>query len=187
MPIGDENNPGPWWPFVDRAPTTKARRASARASRDRGAEFEADVLRGFRPAWVYLQRTSPPWKYVREGKALKVVVEENGVPDFHGGVHGRAVVFDAKATGEARWKLSHMTKEQAEHLDGAMGRQVIAGVLLRFDSTQAVYWLPWPMLGPVWWAWWLGTAERGEASLTEADAGRLGVKVVGLRWWEVVR
>ncbi len=186
MPIGDENNPGPW-PFLDRAPPTKARRASARAARDRGAEFEGDILHAHRPAFVYLQRTSPPWKYVRKGRALVPVVEEVGVPDFHAAVYGRAVVFDAKATGEARWSLKHLTKEQAEHLDAAIGRQVIAGVLLRFDATQAVYWLPWPALGPEWRAWWIGMAARGEASLTEADAGRLGVKGVGLRWWEGVR
>jgi penicillin-binding protein-related factor A (putative recombinase) len=186
MPLGDENNTGPW-PFLDRAPPTKARRAAGKKAQDRGKVFEREIRKGHRPAFVYLQPTPPPWHYVREGKALKAVVEEVGVPDFHGGVHGRAVVFDAKATGEARWSLKHLTKEQAEHLDAAMGRQVIAGVLLRFDSTQAVYWLPWPMLGPVWWAWHGGTSGRGDASLTEAGAGWLGVKVVGLRWWEGVR
>ncbi len=186
MPLGDDNNPGPW-PFTDPAPPTKARRAAGKKAQDRGKVFEWEIHTGHRPAHVYLQPTPPPWRYVRKGRALVPVVEEVGVPDFHAGVHGRAVVFDAKATGESRWGLKHLTKEQAEHLDAAMGRQVIAGVLLRFDSSQAVYWLPWPALGPEWRAWWIGMAARGEASLAEADAGRLGVKGVGLRWWEGVR
>ena len=186
MPLGDDDNAGPW-PFTDRAPPTKARRAAGRAAQDRGKVFEREIRKGHRPAFVYLQPTPPPWRYVRKGRALVPVVEEVGVPDFHGGVHGRAVVFDAKATGERRWGLSHLTKEQAEHLDGAISRQVIAGVLLRFDSTQAVYWLPWPALGAVWWAWHRGDAGRGEASLTHGDAAQLGESVSGLRWWEGVR
>ncbi len=186
MPIGDDNNPGPW-PFTDAEPPTKARRAAGRKAQDRGKVFERELRTGHRPAHVYLQPTPPPWRYVRKGRQLVPVVEEVGVPDFHGAVNGRIVVFDAKATGERRWSLSHLTKEQAEHLDWATSRHVVAGVLLRFDATQAVYWLPWPELEPMWWAWHSGTAERGEASLTEADAGRLGVRVVGMRWWEAVR
>ena len=51
---------------------------TGKQSRDRGEQFEADLLRAYRPPSVYLQRTSPPWRYVRAGRVLKVVVTEEG-------------------------------------------------------------------------------------------------------------
>jgi penicillin-binding protein-related factor A (putative recombinase) len=186
MPVGDDNNPGPWWPDVDPSRPTQAKRAAGRKAQDRGKALERDIRSGARPMYVYLQPTPPPWRYVRRGRQLVPVVEEAGVPDFHAAVNGRAVVCDAKATGAERWSLSHLTVEQAEHLAEAEARGVVAGVLLRFDASASVYWLPWPRLAPAWWTWHRGQAAHGDASLTEEDAAQLGVRIVGLRWWEGV-
>lgn len=160
---------------------------TGKQSRDRGEQFEADLLRAYRPPSVYLQRTSPPWRYVRAGRVLKVVVTEEGVPDFHGAVAGRAVVLDAKATAGDRWEFDHLTVAQAEHFDAADARGVLAGILLRWDARQVVHWLPWPALAPRWYAWHRGTVARGGASITPRDADALGREVVGLRWWQVVQ
>lgn len=160
---------------------------TGKQSRDRGEQFEADLLRAYRPPSVYLQRTSPPWRYVRAGRVLKVVVTEEGVPDFHAAVDGRAVVLDAKATAGDRWEFDHLTIKQAEHFDAADARGVLAGILLRWDARQVVHWLPWPALAPRWYAWRRGTSARGGASITPRDAAELGREVVGLRWWEVVQ
>lgn len=163
------------------------KRATGKAARDRGEAFETDLLTAYRPDHVYLQRTSPPWRYVRKGRTLAVVVVEEGVPDFHGAIDGRAVVLDAKATGDARWELRNIDADLATHLDTAHARGVVAGILLRWDASGAVYWLPWQALGPLWHGWRRGIARHGEASITPRDAAQLGREVRGMRWWEAVQ
>jgi len=162
------------------------RTLTARASYDRGQDFERDIRQAHMPAHVMLQRVSPPYRLVRTPRGLAPVVEETGVPDFIAAVSGVAVVFDAKATGEDRWKLSHLTREQAEHLAAWAASGTIAGVLLRWDARQLVYWLPWSALGPLWHGWAAGLARHGEASLTLEDTAKLGREVRGMRWWEAV-
>ena len=160
------------------------RRLSARASYDRGQDFERDIRQAHMPAHVMLQRVSPPYRLVRTASGLMPVVEEVGVPDFMGAVSGRAVVFDAKATAEPRWALRHLKPEQAAHL-ASWAPVAAAGVLLRFDRLLSVVWLPWSALAVPWTAWAAERAGRGEASLTWEDATAIGREVRGMRWWEV--
>ena len=162
------------------------RRTAGRAARAAGESLEADILSGNRPRWVYLARTSEPTKVVKARGTLTRVAVGAGVADFHGGVHGRLVVMEAKSTREDRWPLKALTDEQARGLDAAMAAGCRAGVILRYDATRRVVWLPWGALGPAWRRWSAGMAERGAASLAWDDALGIGREVVMLRWWEVV-
>ena len=164
-----------------------ARSRAGAAAQRAGSSFEADLLDAHRPTHVHLQRTSPPWHYAMIKGVLTAIVDEEGVPDFHGAVDGRLVAFDAKSTKDTRWKLAMVKKEQAAHLAEAVKRRCIAGILVRFDGMMETYWLPWPALEPIYDAWRadsaLGLTKRGDASLTAADCGRIGRRVVCLRWW----
>lgn len=164
-----------------------ARSRAGAAAQRAGSSFEADLLAGYRPPHVHLQRTSPPWHYAMIKGVLTPVVDEDGVPDFHGAVDGRLVAFDAKSTKDTRWKLAMVKKEQAEHLAEVVKRGCIAGILVRFDGMMETYWLPWPALEPIYDAWRadaaLGLTKRGDASLTAADCVRIGWRVRGLAWW----
>lgn len=165
-----------------------ARSRAGAAAQRAGSSLEADLLAGYRPPFVFLQRTGPPWHYVKDGRGgLRVVIDEDGVPDWHATVMGDAWVFETKATSGDRWPLAKLEPAQAEHLAGQHAAKATVGVLVRFDKTGAVFWLPWPALQPLYDAWrvdsGLGLTKRGDASLTAADCGRIGRRVVCLRWW----
>lgn len=164
------------------------RRAAGRKAHDQGARFELAVLHAWRlfaPPDVYLERTAPPTRIVRQGNSLRVVYEGSGTPDFHGcNLVGTLVVFDAKSTDEPRWPLRHLSAEQSAHLARASNR-AIAGVLLRID--RRIYWLDWSVLGPVWTEWSTGHAARGAASVSADWAAENGTALPALDWWRITR
>lgn len=164
------------------------RALAGRAARSAGERLESDLVRGFRPPGVYLRRTSPAYAMHHiDGRLTPVVIDrERGCPDFHGAVRGVPVAFEAKSTTDARWKLRQLAENQAQALGDAMQAGVVVGVLLRYDMTNGVWWLPWRSLRD----WWIpavnGNAARGLASVTEDQCESIGRRVVGLRWWEAV-
>ena len=160
-----------------------ARSRAGAAAQRAGSSFEADLLAGYRPPFVFLQRTGPPWHYVKTPGGLKVVIDEDGVPDWHATVRGLAWVFETKATSGDRWPLAKLEAEQAAHLTGQAGAGATCGVLLRYDRRAEVYWLPWETLAPLWRAREVGAVARGDASLTREDCSRIGWRVRGLAWW----
>lgn len=168
---------------------TASRRLSGRAARSAGASFEADVLRACRPPGIALSRVGPYTEVIHRGGRLERIVPADAVPvvDFHATVAGRSWWWDAKSTRDPRWEWKCLDAAQADHLDRERDAGAVTGILLRYDATAAVYWLPWEAAGPVYRAWQGGRAARGEASLTEAGAAALGRRVVGLRWFDAVR
>ena len=163
---------------------TPTRRKAGAAAQRAGASFEGDLLKAYRPQNVALQRTGPPWHYVKTPGGLKVVIDEDGVPDWHATVSGHAWVFESKATSGATWEVKHLEQAQAEHLDRQRQAGAVTGVLLRFDATGVVVWMSWLAFGPRWWAWWITPrAKAGTASLTPEQAASMGRVVVGLKWW----
>ena len=159
------------------------RSIAGRRAKSQGDSWEQRILEMPRPPHVHLQRTSPPWRYVKQGNTLKVVVTEVGVPDFHGHINGAFFAFDAKRTEKDRWPLRDLSPEQAEHFVLARLPDRV-GVML--DLCGEVWWLPWSGLCSRWQTWNAGSSARGEASLTANDCNYIGRRVQGMRWWEVI-
>ena len=166
------------------------RKIAGAAAHDAGEAFESDLRRGDRPANVYLCRTGPDTRMVWQDGRLTRIAEKSseGIPDFHGTVDGVGFCFDAKSTTDVRWKLRQLKPEQAAWLSEAAGRGCSAGVLLRFDLTQRVVYLPWRILDVPWTACAaVSRAASGTASWTWEDClSHGGVAITGLRWWDEI-
>lgn len=163
--------------------TPRMTRANAgRVAQHEGTQFEKYIENLPCPPGVWLHRTPGRTKAVRGAGGRWVLVpdsEGKGLPDFHGGAFGRAVVFDAKRCETGRWGLSGLTVEQRQHLQRVYEAGGIAGVWLRFCEGSEV-------LCDVWLAYLeIAMAERdGVKALTVADAKRLGAVVDSGCWWE---
>lgn len=159
---------------------------SAAVARSRGEALERDIMNAYRPPEVYLRRTSPATRTVRKGVVLTLVVEasEIGCPDFHGCYRGRAVAFECKATSMDRWSMANLDANQAKALTEAEKSGCLTGIVIRFDQSAQVYWIPWTILRPYYQQFAAGTARYGDRSLTELDCGALGHRLSALRWWD---
>jgi penicillin-binding protein-related factor A (putative recombinase) len=120
-------------------------------------------------------RTPPPTKvlsWIDKG-VFRACFLGLGPPDYAGVVArfgpsaaaARAVAFDAKDCGAARWKFEHLEPHQARDLDEWARLGGIAFIALRLAGRGWV--LPWSELGPRWssWSTMTGAAVRGTASV----------------------
>ena len=169
---------------------TPAHRATgSEANRGVGLETFLDelhlVYRSRGQAVVF--RTPPPMKIIGQqgGGRFLAIHAAGGPPDYTGAVAGRAVCFDAKECRADRWGFSHLPAHQAEALSEVEAQGGLVFIYLRLAGRDHV--LPWPRLGPLWWAWCHATrpghrAASGSASLSADEVRALGVDVTGRGW-----
>jgi hypothetical protein len=122
-----------------------------------------------------------------------------GPPDYAGVLEprGRAVVFDAKDCQAERWPLSSLERHQARDLEAVHAAGGFAFVALRFAGHlgagtprrvegprgDEAWVLPWATLGPLYWTWYDGDAERGQASISRARVSNLGWRMPEIGDW----
>jgi penicillin-binding protein-related factor A (putative recombinase) len=167
-------------------------RAGARAKAG-GDAFE-DRLKHQHDAYrllrtIYVVPVPQPVRRIRTlGKGQFVACYEGeGPPDYMGILDEVPVVFDAKSTASTTWGYGLLKEHQAVDLDDAEFANGFGFILL--SMVGAVWVIPWKVLGPMWWAWRRnpGRAAAGTASLSVADADRIGRRCSGVDWVPVVR
>lgn len=160
-------------------PQRMIRENAGRVAQYEGAAFEDWILSVPLPPGVWLHRTPVPVKAVRTGDGWRVVADSarRGLPDFHGGAFGRAVVFDAKRCSTGRWDLAGLSQEQRAHLRAVSEAGSVAGVWLRFAGEE----------DEDWWVRWADIVHAEEIggvySFTRAAMRRWGTRILDGAWW----
>ncbi len=126
--------------------------ATARASRDIGEAFEAQVdtwheMAGLRGALAHVVHNAPPAKFVHG----RLIYEEAGVADFTGCLHaGGFLASEAKSVvPNGRLAKSRISTKQAAHLDAvtSCGGNSLAFLLVEFRGAATLlhhhYAIPW--------------------------------------------
>jgi len=132
---------------------------------------------------AYIERLQPEVQVLtwQGGGAFRGQFRGKGDPDFAGYVVGGPVpgpvAFDAKSTHQLRWSFDHLAIEQARDLDARTRDGASCGLAIRFELVTPPWrsvWLPWPVLGPLWWRWHDAPARGALASLPLESAIELG-------------
>ncbi len=145
-----------------------------------GAAFEDAILTQAANNGIYLHRNSPP--FVLTAKGWKPV-PPGGPPDFTACVGGRSVLFDAKSIEGGTWPVSLIAGHQAVALDRHLAAGGVSAIFLRLrsQSDPVDRWLPWAVVGPVFWRWW----DDPKSSAGTFGVGD-GVLVVGCDWTQAI-
>ena len=153
------------------------RRANLGKAWEACLRVQHDRYRRDRLAVVF--QTPPPVKVLSDvrGGRFQACFDGAGPPDFAGVLcgTGRAVVFDAKHTSQAKFPLSMIKRHQAMDLT-AVGPLGYAFIALRMG--RAAWVLPWD--GGIGDQFWDKTAAR---SLSADDCDRIGFRMRELGDW----
>lgn len=158
--------------------TCMTRANAGRVAQHEGAQFEKYIENLPCPPGVWLHRTPGRTKAVRGAGGRWVLVpdsEGKGLPDFHGGLHGRPLAFDAKRCETGAWSCASLTTEQREHLWRVAEAGDCAGIWLRFCEGADV-------VGDVWIDIRL-VPEKG--TLTLAQAQEYGTLILLGEFWRM--
>jgi len=164
------------------------RQRAGKGARERGHEWERFLqgnlgllARSGLCAW----RKNP--KQVRtimgDDGQLQVITTGQGPPDFTVRTKAHHFELEAKRTKEARWRYADLKDHQAQQLDAWQVQGAICGLLVHIHGLNLA--VPWPAIGPRWWAWHnqAGRAASGTASIHATELRSMGVEIdLGGTW-----
>jgi penicillin-binding protein-related factor A (putative recombinase) len=124
----------------------------------------------------------------------RYLMRVNSDVDYSGG----GFVFDAKSTVEDRWSFSKIEPHQVNRLKQTVRCGSTAGIFIKFEKMQRVFWLPAPTLIPMFEKYQAASygrrrAKPGTGSLAIADLEQHGIEIRrhpmnGLwDWWKELK
>lgn len=128
--------------------------SAGRRAQSKGKAFEQLIERSIKAQGLVIQHNALTARMIWTPHGTRLQHTKSAL-DFEGVLapHGTAVRFDAKSVATpTRFDLKGVTRGQAKKIQAAHQAGGLAGLLVEFTAPgpAEVFWLPWPVLGPLW-------------------------------------